>query len=42
MDGVKTVKTWLISQVADFSDKGTQKLILQYKSPSSGYDYVEK
>jgi hypothetical protein len=37
------VKTWLISQAADFFDMGIQKLIPQYdKGLNSGSDYIEK
>jgi histone-lysine N-methyltransferase SETMAR len=40
MDGAKT---WLRSQAAAFSDRGAQKLILQYdRCLNSGSDYVEK
>jgi histone-lysine N-methyltransferase SETMAR len=36
------VRTWLISQAADFFDTGIQKLIPRYKCLSSGSDYFEK
>jgi hypothetical protein len=36
------VKTWLISQDADFSDTGIQNLFPRYKCLSSGDDCVEK
>jgi hypothetical protein len=37
------VKTWLSSQMADFSDTGVQKLIPQYdKCLNSGSDCIEK
>jgi hypothetical protein len=40
---VEGVKTWLSSQVADFLDKGIQKLVPWYDMClSSGGDYVEK
>jgi hypothetical protein len=36
-------KTWLNSQMADFFDRGIQKLILRYdKCFNSGGDYTEK
>jgi hypothetical protein len=35
-------ETWLSSQVADFFDKGTQKLIPWYMCLNFNSDYVEK
>jgi hypothetical protein len=40
---MECVKTWLISQAADFFDTGTQKRIPRYeKGLNSGCNYVEK
>jgi hypothetical protein len=40
---IEFVKTWLISQAADFFDAGIQELIPRYdKCLNSGDDYVEK
>jgi hypothetical protein len=40
---VEGVEMWLSPQMADFFDRGLQKLIPQYdKCLNSGSDYVEK